>query len=141
MGLRDGYPQGIGSYVGGSSGAPGAGAPSFILSGSSYGKPILVTATATPGTLIHTATSVNTLRDILHLWFSNIHTADVDLTIEWGGVTDPTHLLMKAVSIPAKSPPTQFVFGFPIQMGLAIRGFASVASKIQIIGYLERRGA
>jgi hypothetical protein len=128
------------SYPGPGTSSPGDGAPAYMLSGSIYGLPILVAATATPGTLIHTATSVDIQRDNIYLWVSNLHTVDVDLTLEWGGVTDPTHLLMKAVSIPAKSPPTQLVFGFQLQMGYIVRAFASVANKLQFVGYIERRG-
>lgn len=134
---------GVSSYTGGSShgGAPGLGAPSFMLSGSSYGKPILIGTTASPGTLIHTATSVDTMRDLLYLWFWNIKATAVALTVQWGGETDPDHLLCKEVSFPAHCPPTQIAYGFPLQMGLVVRAFSSSADYLLCTGYIERRGA
>jgi hypothetical protein len=54
-----------------------------ILSGSTSNKPIAVSATATAGTLIHTAHS--TALDEIWLYAVNSSTSSVKLTIEFGG--------------------------------------------------------
>ena len=60
-----------------------------LLSGSTNGKGILVAATATAGTLIHTAVSGSTDLDEIWLYAVNSSDADVKLTLEWGEATDP----------------------------------------------------
>ncbi|HEY1191392.1 MAG TPA: hypothetical protein VGE74_27405, partial [Gemmata sp.] len=75
------------------------------LSGSTNGKPIKVAATATAGTTIHTAQSGATGWDEIYCWVTNTSASAVNLTIEFGGTTDPDNLIVKQLSIPANSPP------------------------------------
>lgn len=60
-----------------------------ILSGSTDGKGILLSATATPGTLIHTGSSTAT--DLHEVWIYAVNTSAtaVKLTIQWGETTAP----------------------------------------------------
>ena len=60
-----------------------------LLSGSTNGKAIKVSATATPGTTIHTAVSGTSSLDEVWLWAQNTDTTDRKLTVEWGGTTSP----------------------------------------------------
>ena len=62
-----------------------------LLSASTDGKQIKVVATATPGTLIHTArTSIAPGEyDEIYLYAVNSSGAGVKLTIEWGTATAP----------------------------------------------------
>lgn len=108
------------------------------LSGSTQGKPIIVVAIASPGTAIHTAIAGTAAEDEIYLWVSNLHTAPVALTLEWGGVTDPDHLLCKAVSIPANSGPIPIAVGQILHNALLVKAFADVASKLSITGYVHR---
>ncbi len=108
------------------------------LSGSTNDKPIPVAAIATPGTLIHTAIGGTINFDELYLWVSNVTAAAVKLTLEWGGVTDPGDHLVKQLSVPPNSPPTPLVTGQIMRNGLVIRGFADVASALNISGYVNR---
>lgn len=110
----------------------------MLLSGSANGKPIPVAATATPGTLIHTAISGAAAFDEVYLEVSNVTGTAAVLTLEWGGVTDPGDLLTKQVSIPANSPPVQISDGLNINGGLVIRAFSGTADALNIIGFVNR---
>lgn len=110
----------------------------YLLSGSTSGRVIPVAATATAGTLIHTAvTGVNGF-DEVYIWASNVTSAVVSLTIEWGGVTAPGDHLVKTLSIPAFSPPLPIATGQVLNGGLEIRAFAGTASAINLSGYVNR---
>lgn len=108
------------------------------LSGSTNGKPIPVVATATAGTLIHTALAGTAGFDELYLWVSNVTGSAATLTLEWGGVTDPGNHLCKAVSIPANSGPTLVAAGLVLNNGLSVGAFSGTASALNITGYVNR---
>jgi hypothetical protein len=108
------------------------------LSASTSGQPIAVAATATPGTAIHGATGETGDFDEVYLWVSNVTTAAATLTIEWGGTTDPTHHMVKALSIPANSPPIPIVTGCVVSDGVIVRAFSGTASALNITGYVNR---
>lgn len=108
-----------------------------LLSGTpADGRVIPVAATATPGTLIHTADAV--AKDEIYLWASNVTASPATLTLEWGGVTDPGDHMTKAVSIPANSPPIPIVTGVPLKNSKVVRAFSGTASAINISGYVNR---
>jgi hypothetical protein len=109
-----------------------------LLSGSTNGKPIPVAATATPGTLIHTAIAGVVGSDEIYLWASNVTNAAATLTVEWGGVTDPGDHLVKQLSIPANSPPVPISAGIPLNNSLIVRAFGGTASALNIIGEVNR---
>lgn len=109
-----------------------------LLSGSTNGREIPVAATATPGTLIHTAVAGTTAYDEVYMWASNVTANAATLTIEWGGVTDPGDHMVKAFSIPPNSPPIPIVTGQVLQNGLAVRAFSGTASAINVSGFVNR---
>lgn len=109
-----------------------------LLSGSTSGKPIKVAATATLGTAIHTAIAGADQFDEVWLWVTNTDTNPVNLTIEFGGATDPDCLIVKAQSIPASSGPTLIVAGNVLNGGLAVTAFASSANKLLLTGHANR---
>jgi len=109
-----------------------------LLSGSTNGRPIPVVATATPGTLIHTAVAGITAFDEPYIWASNVTGAAATLTLQWGGVTDPGDHMVKSVSVPANSPPIPIATGQNINNGLVIRAFSGTASAINITGHANR---
>lgn len=109
-----------------------------LLSGSTNGKAVKVAATATLGTTIHTAQSGTSGYDEVYLWVTNTDSTARDLTIEWGGATDPDCLICKTVSIPALSGPTPIVPGLVLQNSLVVTAFASSANKLLISGYVNR---
>jgi hypothetical protein len=103
-----------------------------IASGSTNGRAIPVAATATPGTLIHTATALDNGADEVYLWASNVTGTARWITVEWGGVTDPGDHIVKQYVIPANSPPIPIVTGQTLKGGLAVRAFAETASAINV---------
>lgn len=107
-----------------------------VLSGSTDGRPIKVAATATPGTLIHTATATSGEIDELWLWAVNTDSATCKLTVEWGGTTSPDDLI--EVGIPAESGLVLVTPGLVLRNGLTIRAFAAAASVVNIVGYVNR---
>ncbi|MFA6064195.1 MAG: hypothetical protein WC736_16520 [Gallionella sp.] len=109
-----------------------------LLSGSTNGRAVIVVATATPGTAIHTAITGTTGFDELYLWASNVTAAAATLTIEWGGVTDPGDHIVKALVIPANSPPIPIVTGQVLNNGLLVKAFGGTASAINLTGYVNR---
>lgn len=109
-----------------------------LLSGSTNGREIPVSAIATPGTLIHTAIAGVAAFDEVYLWASNVTGAAATLTIEWGGVTDPGDHAVKQVSIPANSPPIPILTGQVLQNSLVVRAFSGTASAINVVGYVNR---
>lgn len=107
-----------------------------IPSGSTNGKLVKVAATATAGTLIHTAVSGTSSYDEVWLWAANNDTQARELTIEWGGTTSPDDLVK--VSLPAKGGLVLVVPGVRIQNGLAIRAFASAANVVNVACNVNR---
>ncbi len=108
-----------------------------LLSGSTSGRGIKVVATATAGTTIHTAVAGAAAIDEVWLWALNTHSAAVDLTIEWGGVTDPDDLI-NFDGIPVEAGPTLIVPGWCLNGGLAIAAFGSVANVLTIFGFVNK---
>ena len=105
-----------------------------VLSGGTSGANILVAATATAGTLIHTANA--TALDEVWLFAQNNHTADVVLTIEFGGVSSPKDLVIQ--TIPTKSGLVSVIPGIPLTGSLVVRAFAGTASVISVAGFVNR---
>ena len=110
----------------------------ITLSGSTNGAPIPVAATATPGTLVHTAVSGSGASDEVYMWAANVTGAAATLTIPWGGVADPGSHLVKAYSIGPNSPPTPISVGQAIAGGLEVRAFSGTANAINITGFANR---
>jgi hypothetical protein len=106
------------------------------LSGSTNGRHILVAATSTPGTLIHTAVSGTSAFDEVWLYATNTDTTPRKLTIEWGGTTSPNDTI--EVTIPAESGYTLIAPGLLLQNGLVIRAFAATTNVIIINGFVNR---
>lgn len=108
------------------------------LSGGADGVPIKVVATSTPGTAVHTATSetADGSYDAVWLWAYNSHTADVQLTIEFGGTTDPTNHIVK--TIPADQGLWLIVPGLILQNSKTVAAFAAVANVVVVSGYVNR---
>lgn len=107
------------------------------LSGSTDGMPIKVVATATAGTTIHTAVAGTTAGTFDEVWLYayNGHTADVVLTIEYGGATVPDQNIV--VSIPTKSGLQLVVPGLILQNTLVVKAFAGTANVITLSGFVN----
>lgn len=110
----------------------------LLLSGSTNGRVVPVAATATPGTLLHTAVAGSTAFDELYLWVSNATGSAATLTIEFGGVGDPSDHLVKSYSIPANSGPIAIATGQTLNNSLVCRAFSGTANALNISGYVLR---
>lgn len=109
-----------------------------ILSGSTNGDVIPIAATATPGTLIHTAIAGGSGFDEVFFWVANVTGSAATLTVEWGGVSDPADLATKTLSIPPNGPPVPIMVGQRINGGLAVRAFSNTSNALNVTGYTNR---
>ena len=108
-----------------------------FLSGSTNGKAIKIAASATPGTLLHTAVAGTTSIDEVWLYAHNTSATSVKLTLEWGGTTDPDDTI--EINLGAEGTGAVLVSaGWIIQNSLVIRAFASTANVVNIVGYVNR---
>jgi hypothetical protein len=103
------------------------------------GLGILVAATATAGTAIHTASATATTIDEVWLYAYNNHNASILLTIEYGGVTAPKDVIKQTLT--AQNGLVLVVAGLLVQGNATpkvIRAFAATGSQISIFGYVNR---
>lgn len=110
-----------------------------ILSGSTDGKAILVAATATPGTLVHTGPTATSSLDEIWLYALNTSASAVKLTVEWGGVASPADHI--EYTVPAEAGLYLMAPGLLIKgnaTALIVRAFAATASVLTIHGYVNK---
>ncbi|MBL8162624.1 MAG: hypothetical protein JNJ61_11610 [Anaerolineae bacterium] len=108
------------------------------LSASDSGRGIKVAATATPGTLVHTALSNVAANEWDEVWIRAINTSGspVKLTIEWGGTGNPDDQV--EITIPAESGFTEVIAGHVLQNAKEVRAFAATANVIVLHGFVNR---
>lgn len=108
------------------------------LSGSTSGRGIVIAATATEGTLIHTAVAGESagVYDEIWLYAQNIHSANVVLTVEFGGTTAVGDTIKATIAFQAGLVP--IVPGFPLQNGCVVRAFAGAANVIEVFGFVNK---
>jgi hypothetical protein len=110
------------------------------FSGSTQGQAVLVAATSTAGTTIHTTGTSATILDEVWLWLYNAHTADVLTTIEFGGATAPNQNIV--LTVPFKSGLVMAVPGVSLlgngSVALTVKVFAATTNVITVTGYVNR---
>ena len=106
-----------------------------FLSGSTHGSQVVIVATTTIGTTVHTAIDGTTSFDEIYLYATNTDSVARNLTVEWGSATD---LVLKTFPIPALSARIPIIRGELLRNTLLVTAFASEASKILIGGYVLR---
>lgn len=111
-----------------------------LLSGSTNGQPILVTATSSTGTTIHaTGTSSSTI-DEIHLFAYNSDSGAILLTIQFGGTTSPNNDVK--LSIPPQTGLTYVIPGLCLTgtgaAATTVYAYAGTGSKVTISGYVNR---
>lgn len=110
-----------------------------VLSGSTDGKGILVAATSTSGTTIHTGSSTASVIDEVWLYAVNTSASNVKLTVEYGGTTAPNDNI--EFTVPAEAGLYLIVPALLIKGNatpLVIRAFAATTNVIVIHGYINR---
>ena len=105
------------------------------LSSSTAARGLLVAATGSPGTLLHNPGAANS--EEVELVAESLHSADVTLTVQWGGTTTADQIPVKLVPGGGK----QLVHKGLLVGNRDIRAFASVASVIVVHGSARRLGA
>ena len=108
-----------------------------LLSGSTNGKGILVAATATAGTVVHTAVAGTSSLDEIWLYAHNSSASSVKLTLEYGGTTAPNDHIEITIG-PEGTGLILVAPGILLQNGLVVRAFAATANVLNIFGYVNR---
>jgi hypothetical protein len=106
-----------------------------LLSGSTNGASTLVSASATPGTTIHTAQSGTSGLDEVWLYADNSSSATVKLTVEFGGTETKDQI---ELNIPGESGLVLVVPGLVLNNSLVVRAFAGTTNVVSISGYVNR---
>jgi hypothetical protein len=110
------------------------------FSGSTQGQGVKVAATSSAGTLIHTTGTSATIVDRLSVWAYNAHSADVLLTIEFGGATAPDQNIVQTIT--TKTGLTLVVDGLILlgngSAALTVKAFAATTNVIVLSGYVMR---
>ena len=104
------------------------------LSGSTDGKGVLVAATSTAGTTIHTAHA--TALDEIWINAVNSSAADVKLTIEWGEATAPNGNIEGTIE--GEGGLALFIPGLLLTNELVVKAFAGTANVIVLHGFVNR---
>lgn len=107
----------------------------FLSGGTADGLPFAIAATATPGTLIHTADA--TAKDEIYLWLVCVGASDAVVTVEWGGVA-AANQVVNAMLIPAHSYPIPVAMGLPLSNSKVVRVFATAANVVNAYGWVNR---
>ena len=109
----------------------------LAFSSSNFGRGILITATADPGTLLHSGTNSTTsgTYDEIFVFFHNPGTGNLTGVIEWGSNSSPADIM--TYIIPGQST-VEVVPGFVLQSGLVVRGYCQTSSGIIANGFVNR---
>ena len=107
------------------------------MSGSTDGRAVKITQTATAGDIMHTAHA--TSLDELWLWLVNSSASPVKATIEFGGVTSPDDLIEKTIA--AEVGPVLIIPGLLVTGSVIVRAFAASANVVMGVGYVNRHTA
>ena len=106
----------------------------ILLSGGTQGKFITIAATATAGTLLHTAVAgTGASYDEIWLYADNNSSTATKLTIEFGEAAPSIE-----VTIPGESGLTLVVPGLLLQNELTVKAYAATANVILMNGYVNR---
>lgn len=109
------------------------------LSGSTNGKQIKIVHTVNASAdTIHTATANNGANQWDEIWIyaTNIDTTPRNLTILWGGTTEPDNQMI--VSIPSQSGRILVIDGMILQNSLVVKAYASAANVILVDGFVNQ---
>lgn len=111
-----------------------------LLSGSTNGRPIKITTTASAGTTLHSTGTSSSVIDEIWLYGVNVTTTDVLLTVEYGGTTNSDDRL--SIHIPSQSGLYLVLPGLVLtgtgSASSVVRAFAGTANAINIVGYVNR---
>lgn len=104
------------------------------LSASTNGRYISITATATLGTLCHTAVTGTVRWDKVWLYATNTSAVQVLVTVEFGGVGTANNVL----TLVAAQSQANLIYGIPLQNALTVTVFAATTAVINVGGFIEQ---
>jgi hypothetical protein len=104
-----------------------------IPSGSTDGAPVKIAATATAGTLFHTADVA--AKDEVWMWLTNTDAVDRNVTVELGGATAPDYNVKFIV--PAGETILALA-GTRLTNSKTVKAFASAANVVNMFGNINR---
>lgn len=111
-----------------------------LLSGSSYGKAITISATSSTGTTIHATGTSSSVIDEVWLYALNTSSSPVTLTIQYGG-TDAVQNAIPII-IPADLGPVLVIPGFILtgtgSASSTVYAYADTANVLTVMGYVNR---
>lgn len=106
-----------------------------LLSASTNGTPILIAATGTLGTTVHTAVSGTTSWDEIWLWAYNSDTTARTLTIEFGATGAGGDFVY---TLPVSTNGLVLVVpGLALNNAKVLTAFASVTNVVNVVGYVN----
>ena len=109
----------------------------IVLSGSTNGRGIKVTATTSGGAnTIHTATSTDGVIDEVWLYCYNSGSSALVLYLCLGGTTDPDDIIK--ITIPTQTGDILVLAGECFNGGVVIKAYAQTANYLVIRGYVNR---
>lgn len=110
-----------------------------LLSGSNQGQPILVAATSTPGTSIHSTGTSSTIIDNVTLYAHNTDTTARKLTVEFGGTGTANTI---EVTVPAESGLMLVLPQLPLTgtgaAAKSVAAFCATTNVVAISGFVDR---
>ena len=108
------------------------------LSQSDKGRGIKIAATASPGTLIHTATASIAANEWDEVWLKAVNTSGsaVKLTVQWGGTTSPDDDI--EITLQPESGLIDVISGLVVDNQAEVRAFAAAANVIILHGFVNR---
>ena len=108
------------------------------LSGSTDGRPVIVAASSSAGTTIHTGDGTATTYDEIWLWATNFNTSTETLVLEWGG-TSASDVMITTIN------PNETVLIAPgwvikghASTALIVKAYSTTANKVNITGYVNQ---
>lgn len=106
-------------------------------SGTLFCFSLVIAATASPGTLIHSAVESAAPNEWDEVWIraTNPTGSPVKLTIEWGGSTSSDQI---EITVPAESGFTEVIPGHVLHNGAEVRAFAASADALVVHGVVNR---
>jgi len=108
-----------------------------LLSGSTNGRPILVAATGSPGTAIHTSVAGTTNFDEIWLYAACATTGSNSiLTIQYGGTTSPDDNIKLALT--GTQGLSLVLPGAVLNNSAVVRAHATTGSIVNITGWVHR---
>ena len=105
------------------------------LSASVNGKGVVVAATATTGTTIHTAVSGTSSFDEIWLYAGNNSSTATKLTLEFGSTAAQDNI---EISVPGEAGLVLVIPGLYLNNGLLLTAFAASTNVITLHGYVNR---